>query len=346
MEDERHGGNASPEVWAGRMEAVRAALAAVPGVKGATFGVTMPLEFTGGGTCCFRTGIHAAGVEAVPRAVIHPVDANYFKLLELRFIAGTDWDRTDLARPFPAVISEPVAIALFGSAANAIGREITIPFQEEARARVTGVVAPDRHYGPATEPKDGVYLPSHGTPVAIGRAHFAVLIDSRDEGLANRLREAVWRAEPDLPVPIVRPLEEWAGAATARARFQSLLFTTFASVALLLVAGGLYGTLLYSVGQRRREMGIRLALGDAPARLELRVLSQGVLTTVLGGAIGLAGVWGLGRLLRTWLFENEANDPVTMAGALGVLLVVTVLASWLPARRAASTDPMEALRTD
>jgi ABC-type lipoprotein release transport system permease subunit len=104
--------------------------------------------------------------------------------------------------------------------------------------------------------------------------------------------------------------------------------------------------LLYTVGRRRRELGIRLALGDAPGRLEGRVMWQGLRIAAVGCVIGVAGAWGFGRLLESRLFGVQAGDLVSTAGALAVLLIVALLASWLPARRAAATDPMEALRAE
>jgi ABC-type antimicrobial peptide transport system permease subunit len=134
--------------------------------------------------------------------------------------------------------------------------------------------------------------------------------------------------------------------ATARRRFESLLFTAFGVVALVLMAGGLCGALLHAVGQRRRELGIRLALGETSARLEARVLSQGLRIAAVGCVSGIAGAWIFGRLLQSRLFGTHANDPTTIAAALAVLLSVAILSSWLPARRAARTDPMEVLRAE
>jgi ABC-type antimicrobial peptide transport system permease subunit len=191
-----------------------------------------------------------------------------------------------------------------------------------------------------------VYLPMTAMPFAPSRVHMAVQVNAAADGMVTRLREAIWRVEPDLPIPTVRALPDWVTAATARARFESLMFATFGAVALLLVAGGLYGTMLYTVGQRRRELGIRLALGDAPLRVEGRFVSQGVVMAVLGCAAGIAGAWGFGRLLQNRLFEVQASDPATLAAGMAILLVVALVASWLPARRAAGTDPMEALRVD
>lgn len=156
----------------------------------------------------------------------------------------------------------------------------------------------------------------------------------------------MWRAEPDLPVPTVRTLDEWNSAANARMRFESLLFTTFGVVALLLVAGGLYGTLLYAVGRRRRELGIRLALGDSPAHLERKVVWQGLRIAALGCAAGAVGAWIFGRLLESRLYGVEGGDSRTILGSLAILMSIALLASWLPARRAAATDPMEALRAE
>jgi ABC-type antimicrobial peptide transport system permease subunit len=115
---------------------------------------------------------------------------------------------------------------------------------------------------------------------------------------------------------------------------------------LLLVAGGLYGTLLYSVSNRRRELGIRLALGDSPARLERKVVAQGARIAALGCAVGAAGAWGFGRLLESRLYGVAASDFQTILSALAILMGIAVMASWLPARRAAATDPMDALRAE
>jgi predicted permease len=336
-----------PEEWARRMEAIRASLAAVPGVQAATFGLTMPLEFTGGSRCCSSNFITAPGVDIQRNAMIHPVEGGYFQLFALRFVAGNSWQQgTERADPPPAVITEPLAIELFGSGPAALGHELTLGRREGRAVRIVGVVAANRHYGPDQEPYAGVYFPAERMTWASDRVHMAVLVGQHDDALPARLRAAVWRAEPDLPVPVVRPLREWAGEATAHARFESLLFTTFGAVALVLVAGGLYGTLLYSVGRRRRELGIRLALGDTPLRLERRVMSQGLRTAVSGCLFGMGGAWVFGRLLRNRLYGIEPDDPAAFAGALALLLLVTAAASWQPARRAASTDPLEALRAE
>jgi len=335
-------GMATSEEWLRRMERVRASLAEVPGVVAATYGTTMPLEFVGGRRCCWNNRPSFSGVESPTLLQMLPVDAGYFDVLDVEVVAGAPWQRHEQeVRPVPAVISEQVAVETFGSAGEAVGRDMQLL---DTDYRIIGVVKDHLYYGADQPAAPLVYLPI--TTTWPGRAHMAVLVDGTDPGLASRLREAVWRAEPELPVPTVRPLDEWNDIANARMRFDSILFTTFGIVTLLLVAGGLYGTLLYSVGERRREMGIRLALGDSPARLERRIVSQGMRITATGCAAGAVGAWAFGRLLESRLFGVEAGDTRTLAASLAVLMTIALVASWVPARRAAATDPMEALRVE
>ncbi|MGH7576247.1 MAG: ABC transporter permease [Longimicrobiales bacterium] len=330
------------EEWVRRMERVRSSLAETPGVQAATYGTTLPLEFVGGRRCCWNNRPTFSGIEFPVLLQMHPVDADYFDLLDVEIVAGAPWQRheEDL-RPIPALLSEGVAVDAFGSAEDAVGREMQLLGTEY---RIVGVVRDHLYYGADQPAAPLVYLPI--TTSWPTRAHMAVLVNGGEASLASRLREAVWRAEPDLPVPVVRSLDEWNGAANARMRFESLLFTTFGAVALVLVAGGLYGTLLYAVGLRRRELGIRLALGDSPARLRWTVVGQGFRIAAIGCALGGVASLAFGRLLESRLFGVEANDLLTIGGVLAIVIGNAVVASWVPARRAAATDPMEALRAE
>jgi putative ABC transport system permease protein len=335
-------GIATTDEWVRRMERVRTSLAEVPAVSAATYGTTMPLEFVGGDRCCWNNRPTIDGVERAVLLQMLPVDAEFIDVLDVEIVAGSAWQRHEQdVRPVPALLNEQVAVDEFGSAQDAVGRVMRLL---DVDYRIVGVVRDHRYYG-ADQPIPAlVYLPI--TTTWPGRAHMAVLVDAPDTGLADRLQQAVWRAEPELPVPTVRTLDEWNSAANARMRFESLLFTTFGAVALLLVAGGLYGTLLYSVSHRRRELGIRLALGDSPVRLERNVVGQGVRIAAVGCLVGAVGAWGFGRLLESRLYGVDAGDPRTMLAALAVLMTIAVIASWLPARRAAATDPMGALRAE
>jgi putative ABC transport system permease protein len=339
----------TPAEWHRRMEAVRASLADVPGVSAATFALAMPLEFTGGGRCCWSTRLTFGGAVESQRQMIHPVGQDFFEMLELQVLAGRTWDRTEAsAETQPAVVSEPLALGVFGSANAALGQTFDLRGgpDETRQFRVIGVVADNRFYGPDQEHGPAIYVPIEAIADVPPLVHMAVLTDRLQPGFAEVLREAVWRVEPNLAVPLVRPMAEWATVATARSRFESALVGSFAVVALLLVGGGLAGTLLYSVSLQRRDLGIRLALGSTAGRLERRVLGHGLGMAALGAAIGGAGAWASGRLIESRLFGVDARDLRTLALATFVLLLSALLFSWLPARRAARTDPMESLRTE
>jgi hypothetical protein len=183
-------------------------------------------------------------------------------------------------------------------------------------------------------------------PFVPDRLTLAVRMEGLADDVPRRLREAVWSVEPELPLPLVRSMSEWARAATARTRFDWWLFGAFSGAALLLAAGGLYGTLLYTVGLDRRELGIRLALGARRRSVEARVLGRGLRTTGVGLTVGGLGAWPAGRLLENRLLGVAAGDATTLMAAIAVLLATAALASWLPARRAGATDPLETLRQE
>jgi predicted lysophospholipase L1 biosynthesis ABC-type transport system permease subunit len=275
---------------------------------------------------------------------MHPVGPGYAEVFAPGLLAGRWWSEDEaLDGAPPVVVNEPLAVQAYGSRSDAVGQEIVLYGRTH---RITGVVAADRHYGPDLEARTSAYIPMSAVPLLpFEGAHMAVLAEEGAEAdLSQRLREAVWRAEPAVPVPTVRSMAAWADMATARNRFDAALFAAFGAVALLLAAGGLYATMLYAVGARRRELGIRLALGARPARIRASVLGRGLGLAAAGAFIGTAGAWASGRLLAARLFEVEPGDPSTFAVAIVGLMATAALATWLPARRAADTDPLETLR--
>lgn len=149
-----------------------------------------------------------------------------------------------------------------------------------------------------------------------------------------------------MPVPEVAALESWVAESSATRRFGSLLFGAFGIVALLLAAAGLYGTLLYTVGQRRKELGIRLALGAGRGRIQNDVIRKGVLHAAVGVTVGgLMALW-VGSLLEAFLYGVSTTDPVALGSAAAVLFLTAVVASWFPAYRAGRTDPLETLNAE
>jgi predicted permease len=330
------------ERWTVRIERMAAAIRTAPGVRSVTYGLSAPLE-DAGGTCCWSRPVGPVGTAARVEASIHPYAGDWVDVLEPRVVVGRPFTAEDARSGFPALLAEPLARELFGSAEGALGREVAVG---EAPHRVSGVVAEDRHYGPLREHGRALYVPVASVPFVPDRVTLMVRMESAVDDVAGRLRDAVWTVEPDLPLPLVRSMDAWAGTATAGARFESWLFGVFASVTLLLAAGGIFGTLLYTVGLDRRELGIRLALGARVESVQARVLARSLRTAGAGIALGAAGAWAAGRLLESRLFGIDAADPATLAAAATVLLVTALFASWIPARRAGAVDPLETLRHD
>ena len=331
--------------WHRRMEAIRESLAQTRGVQSVAFGLTMPLEYVGAGHCCYSARPTFAGRERPARtSEIHPVSADFFDVFDIRFAAGEAWSQRTLSGPpYPAVINEQQANQVYGGANIAIGATFVL---DQRDFRIVGVMRNTRHYGVDRPYGTAVYIPANTMPFAPGSGTMAVLTDRADDALAADLRAAIWRAEPNLPVPTIVTVEELERQDSAHRRFDAALFGTFSVIAILLVAGGLAGTLLYMVSLQRRSLGIRLALGATPHGLERGVLTSGVSLAAIGVLIGTIGAWFAGRLIESRLYGVEARDLRTLGLAVTVLMLIALLSSWIPARRAAGTDPIESLRAD
>lgn len=339
----------SPAEYVEAMDRVEASLASIPGVEDATYSLTLPFEFTGSGRCCWmNSSVTAQGTEHQGlRLLLQPVKSSYFSTLDIPFEGGGVWGESEgMLDPWPLVLSEALAVEIFGSAEAALGQPMELA-GEEISGRVYGVASDTRHFGLDQDSPLFIYLPMQKLPFDVPMAHMAVRVSTDPgAGWARTLREAVWSAVPDMPVPTIRSMDEWVAISTAERRFDSVLFGAFGAVALLLAAAGLYGTLLYSVGQRRKELGIRLALGAGRSRVERTVVVRGLSMAVLGSVLGLAGAWAGGRFLESRLYNLAPTDPGTLFTAVLVLLIVAVLASWVPARRAGGTDPLETLNAE
>jgi predicted permease len=341
-------GHATPDSYRQAMDGVLASLQSVPGVEMAAYGLTQPFEFAGSGRCCWMNSLgEEEGVDSERvRMLIHPVSLDYLETLRIPLVSGSVWSQADATNtPVPAVVSERFAIDAFGSVDGAMGR--VFGRTNRPQYRVVGVAGDNKHYGLDQPAESQIYVPMEVLPFDIPMAHMAVRVRGESpEGLARSLREAVWRAEPDLPVPTIRPMDEWIDDSMAGRRFDSAIFGAFGFAALFLAAAGLYGTLLYNVRQQRRELGIRLALGAARERVERHVVGGGLRLAFGGAVLGvLASLW-VGRLLEERLFEVGGSDPIALLGASALLLGSAALASWLPARRAGRTDPLETLKAE
>jgi hypothetical protein len=275
--------------------------------------------------------------------MIHPVTPGYFATLDTPVVSGREFSRSDQASAESAMIlNRPAARLLFGRE-DVIGREAK---RGDLRFRIVGVVEGVRHWGfsEAIEPAAYVEFAGFGGDVP----YVNVLIRSTlpPASLSASLRDIVRRADPLLPVGQVTTMEARMSRSVATPRFLAILFGSFAGVALLIAAGGVYGSMLYTVSQRRREMGIRLALGASGGMVVSLILRQGLAVTAGGLAGGLALAVASSQLMTSLIWGVEPTDPVTLVGVAAVLAAAALVACAVPAWRASRTNPLDTLRAE
>jgi predicted permease len=308
----------------------------LPGVQAVGLGGANPLD------AGFTSSIAVVGREAEardwPEPSIRTVSPSYFQTLRVPLMAGRSLEAGDDPTRPPVVVINDAANRRFFDGRNALGQQIRL---WGASRTVVGVVGSERING-LTEPSPpALYLPVGQAPIT-GAVMIRTTGDPR--ALIPALRRIVQDLDPQLPLFGVEPLAETLGNSQAQRRFTMILLVAFASVAMLLAIVGVHGVLSYSVAQRTREIGIRVALGADLARIRELVLTQGARLVAIGVVLGLVLALGLTRLLTSVLFGVGARDPLTFTGVAGVLALVALVACWLPARRAAKVDPMVALR--
>jgi putative ABC transport system permease protein len=272
---------------------------------------------------------------------------DYFRAVGTPLVRGRLFDRHDrTGAPRVVVISETLARQYFPNE-DPLGKRIHLEVftgKVDEGWEIVGIVGDLRQRGLDEPPHPCVYRPQW---YAWGSNwHLVIRTAGAPLTLANSIRQAILGLDADLPAANVRTLEAAVSASIDQRRFTMLLLAGFAGVALLLAAIGLYGVIAYSVAQRAREIGIRTALGATRYDVLALVLRQGLVLAGAGVLLGIGGALGLTRVLREFLYEVKPADPTTFAGVSLVLLLVALVASWLPARHAAHIDPMTALRQD
>jgi predicted lysophospholipase L1 biosynthesis ABC-type transport system permease subunit len=243
-------------------------------------------------------------------------------------------------------VSEKFAHEYWHDPSNAVGKQIGSPNNWR---EIIGVVGDVHLNGVEKDAPPVVYFPilaAFGKVDYVSRSVAFSLRSPRAalEGLLNKFQRAVWSVDPNLPLADVRTLDYYYMKSMARTSFTLVMLSLADGMALLLGVVGVYGVLAYSVAQRTHELGIRIALGAQKRDILQLVLSRGMSLTLIGVGIGVAGAFTLTRFLSSLLYGVKPNDPATIVTVSLLLLVITLIAAYMPARRAAKVDPMTALR--
>jgi len=320
-------------------------IAALPGVE--AVGVVDPMPLGG------SMAMNILSIEGRPplqpgeRLVTNSrvISADYLKAMGIPLLRGRALiERDNVDAPQVMLINESFARRYFPNA-DPLGQRIRLTIAANFVAEVVGIVGDVKHQGLEREAGPEAYVSYLQVPNPI--MSLIVRASSGDPtSLTGSIRQAVGQVDKDQPLYDVKPMMEWLSESVARQRFNMLLLAVFAAVALLLAAIGVYGVISYSVAQRTHEIGIRMALGAQRGDVLKLVVGQGLALTLVGVACGVAGAFGLTRLMEGLLFRVTATDPLTFIGVAALIVIVTLLACYIPARRAAKVDPLVALRCE
>ncbi|MGH9199692.1 MAG: FtsX-like permease family protein [Vicinamibacterales bacterium] len=301
-----------------------------------------------------------------PTRQVKVVSPGVFQTLATPLIAGRDFTWTDLYDMRDvAIISENLARELWESPAAALGKRIREYYAARSPWReIVGVAGDVYDDGADHPPPATIYWPAQPLDELLSmsgyqsrRVSVAIRTHLRQgyggqaggagtESLVNQVREAVWSVNSNLPLAQVRTLDAVYDQSMARTSFTLVLLAIAGAMALLLGVSGLYGVIAYAVSQRRREIGIRLALGAQAREIQGLFMQRGLVLVGVGVAIGLGGAAGFTRFMQSLLFGISPLDPLTFTAMPVVLAAAAVLASYLPARRAVAVDPVETLRAE
>jgi putative ABC transport system permease protein len=320
-------------------------LHALPGVE--SVGVTNYLPLSGWwGNEVFRIeGRPAPARDEEPNADLRLATEDYFRTMGIPLVAGRTFAAYDSAdAPRVVVVNETLA-KRYWPGENPVGRRILIDGgSEPVPHEVVGVLGDVKSFGLDEETHAELFHPYAQAPSALLGVVLRVGVDPA--ALAGPLRHAVWSIDPDQPVTYVMPMTDLAAESLAFRRNGMLLSGGFGLMALALAAMGIYGVLNYSVSRRTREIGVRMALGATRREVIALVMREGFAMIVIGLALGLGAALAVMRSMASVLYGVRPGDPLSYAIAVGVLVIVAVLATWLPARRATVVDPLTALRAE
>jgi len=315
----------------------------LPGVVSAGGIDTLPISGGGSMQPIAAEGQPSLPMSEQPEVAVRGVDPGFFETMKVPLLQGRQLTASDITdRSQVVVISQAMAKRFWGRE-NPIGKRLTLTFFPEKSREVVGVVGDIKQDGlNVVDPVATLYLPRAQYPSPY--LTLVVRAASRSEGLIVSIANAVHQVDREQPVLDVVSMDDILVNSLSRQQFNMLLLAAFSGLALLLAAIGIYSVLAYSVRRRVREIGVRMALGAQRGDILRMILGQGTKLAFIGTGIGIAGALALTRLLSSQLFGVTATDPITFVSVSALIIVVALLACYIPARRATKVDPLVALR--
>ncbi|MDQ3315253.1 MAG: ABC transporter permease [Verrucomicrobiota bacterium] len=321
---------------------------ALPGVESASVIVPLPLSGSNMVTS-FDNEEHPLPDGQRPGAPVRIIGTDYFQTMGIAVRQGRVFDQTDRFDSTPVVIVNERFANKFFPGQNVIGKRIMPGMgaddSPEKMREIVGVVGNVKHLALKNEDSPEMYLAQTQMPFSVMSLVVRTSV-SDPAALTSAVRKELAAMDSSIPLTSIRVFDEYVSRSLARPRFNALLLSIFAGVALVLTAIGIYGVMAYSVAQRTNEIGIRIALGAGQSSIFRLVVGQAMTLVGISIVIGVAGAFGATRLLSTLLFGVSTWDPLTFGAIVVLLAVVAFLAAWLPARRAANVNPIVALRAE
>ena len=325
-------------------------LNAAPGVEAAAMTSTLPLSSQ------FRIGMEVVGRPAIPESVqFRVISTDYFKVMKAPVRQGRVFTENDASNSEPVAIVNDAFVHRYLNEADPLSQQLIVGRRasDELPRQIVGVVGDTKQFGLGGEASPMVFIPITQTTDRNWRmlqrfvsTKFVIRTSGEPMALANAVRQTMAGVEVTLPVTRLRSMEQIVDDSVAAERFNMTLVGLFAALGLLLAGVGIYGVMSYAVSQRRREIGIRIALGARVWDVLGIIIRQGMTLTLTGLAIGLGAAYSLTRIMKGLLFGVVPADPLTFVAIPLLLTAVALLACWIPARRATKVDPLVALRAE
>jgi predicted permease len=329
----------SPERMTQLYQRMQLALEELPGVRAVSFTRTALLSGSTSTTGIFRQG--ATTEKDAKDFYIMSVSPKFFDTMQIPVLRGRDFDQRDVQTPTASVLINETAAKKYFPNEDPIGQRVGQSPEESAQSEIVGIIR-DTKYDSVRE----AVPPTIYTSIRPGTRTLTVMLRTAGEpaAMTETVRQALQQVDADVPMTGITTQSDQVSARFAQERLFALAYSLFGALALLLACIGLFGLMSYSVSRRTNEIGIRMALGAQRAGVVGMVLRESMLMVAIGIAIGFAAALGGGRFIESVLFGLSTTDTLTIAGAIGATILVSLLAGYLPARRAARVDPMVALR--